>query len=190
MNIGVIGSGTMGNGISHSFAMHNYSVTIYDISEKMLNNGISTIKNNLNRQLSKNKITQETFESTIGNIKTTTDIEKLSNRNLVIEAATEDIDIKMSIFKKLDDLLPPDSIIASNTSSISINKLADVTMRPENIIGMHFMNPVPIMKLVEVIKTKRTSSKTLKTIIETSKKLNKYPVECLDSPGFVSNRIL
>ncbi len=190
MKIGVIGSGTMGNGISHSFAMHDFSVIMYDINAKMLNKGISTIKNNLDRQLTKNKITKEISESTIGNIITTTEIENLSDRDLVIEAATENIDIKLSIFRELDSLLSPHSILASNTSSISINKLADVTKHPENVIGMHFMNPVPIMKLVEVIKTKRTSSKTLETILETSKKLNKFPVECLDSPGFVSNRIL
>ena len=190
MKIGVVGSGTMGNGIAHAFAMHNYDVVVYDVDEKMLEKGISTIKNNLNRQLSKDKITKEIYDSTINNIMATTDKSNLADRELIIEAATEDINIKLSIFKELDELVTPDSILASNTSSISINKLADVTNRSENVIGMHFMNPVPIMKLVEVIKTERTSAKTLEKIVEISRSLNKYPVECLDSPGFVSNRIL
>ena len=190
MKIAVIGSGTMGNGIAHSFASNGYKVILNDINRKFLDNGIVTIEQNLNRFLNKGKINSEDVESTLNNIQSTTNIQDISNVDLVVEAATEDFKIKSTLFTSLDKITHPHCILASNTSSISINKIADCTQRAQNVIGMHFMNPVPIMKLVEVIKTNRTSSETLDKIIDVSKSLGKKPVECLDSPGFVSNRIL
>ena len=190
MRIGVIGSGTMGNGIAHSFASSGYKVLLHDIKEEFLEKGISTINKNLNRFLDKGKITKEDINSTIANIETTTLLDDMKDIDLVVEAATENFDIKASIFQQLDNITADKCILASNTSSISINKIADVTERASKVIGMHFMNPVPIMKLVEIIKTDRTSEETINTILNLSISLGKQPVECLDSPGFISNRIL
>ena len=190
MKVAVIGSGTMGNGIAHSFASNGYKVVLHDIKKEFLDNGIATIQQNLIRFLKKGKISSEDIESTLNNIRSTTKIDDISNVDLVIEAATEDFKIKSTLFSSLDQITHPRCILATNTSSISINKIADVTKRAHNVIGMHFMNPVPIMKLVEIIKTNRTSLETLDKIIDISKSLGKKPVECLDSPGFVSNRIL
>ena len=190
MKIGVIGSGTMGNGIAHSFASSGYKVLLHDIKEEFLEKGISTINKNLNRFLDKGKITKEDINSTIANIETTTLLDDMKDIDLVVEAATEKFDIKASIFQQLDNITADKCILASNTSSISINKIADVTDRASKVIGMHFMNPVPIMKLVEIIKTDRTSEETINTILNLSISLGKQPVECLDSPGFISNRIL
>ena len=190
MNIGVVGSGTMGNGIAHSFAFSGYNVLLHDINDEMLANGLSIIKKNLNRMLKKDKINNEQLSLTLNNISTTTSLDSLNDRDLIIEAATESLDIKISIFSKLDSIAKEGCILASNTSSISINTLADNTDRPCKVIGMHFMNPVPIMKLVEVIKTKRTSEQTIDIINQTAINLKKEPIECLDSPGFISNRIL
>ena len=190
MKIGVIGSGTMGNGIAHSFASSGYKVLLHDIKEEFLEKGISTINKNLNRFLDKGKITKEDINSTIANIETTTLLDDMKDVDLVVEAATEKFDIKASFFQQLDNITADKCILASNTSSISINKIADVTDRASKVIGMHFMNPVPIMKLVEIIKTNRTSEETINTILNLSISLGKQPVECLDSPGFISNRIL
>ena len=190
MEIGIIGSGTMGNGIAHCFAFNGYNVLLHDINDQMLSSGLSTIEKNLNRMLEKDKISNNELSSTLNNISTTTQLGNMDNKDLIIEAATEDSDIKCSIFSKLDEIAQKDCILASNTSSISINKLADSTMRPSKVIGMHFMNPVPIMKLVEIIKTERTSEGCLELVVNTAVNLKKIPIECLDSPGFVSNRIL
>ena len=190
MKIGVIGSGTMGNGIAHSFASSGYKVLLHDIKEEFLQRGISTINKNLNRFFDKGKITKKDINSTIENITTTTLLENMKDVDLVVEAATENFEIKASIFQQLDNITADRCILASNTSSISINKIADATDRASKVIGMHFMNPVPIMKLVEIIKTNRTSEETISTIVDLSISLGKQPVECLDSPGFISNRIL
>jgi len=190
MRIGVIGSGTMGNGIAHTFALNGYQVLLHDIKEEFLERGLSTIKKNLNRFLDKGKITKEDISLTLNNISTTISLEEMKNRDLIIEAATENLDIKSSIFNQLDQIALDECILASNTSSISISKIADATDRPSKVVGMHFMNPVPIMKLVEVIKTNRTSEETLKIVRDISISLGKQPVECLDFPGFISNRIL
>ena len=190
MKIGVIGSGTMGNGIAHSFAFNGYHVLLYDISDDMLSKGLDTIKSNLTRMLKKDKISNTQLSEIINNISITTELDEMHDRDLIIEAATENLNIKISIFSKLDSIAKESCILASNTSSISINTLADNTDRPSKVIGMHFMNPVPIMKLVEVIKTKRTSEQTIDIINQTAINLKKEPIECLDSPGFISNRIL
>ena len=187
----VIGAGTMGNGIAHTFAQNNYSVNLVDISEKSLIKSMDTITKNLDRMLSKNKITEEIKNSTISNINCSTKImDVISDANLVIEAATENIDIKLNIFKELDEICDSKTILSSNTSSISITKIASVTNRPEKVIGMHFMNPVPIMKLVEVIRGYETSNETTNKIMKISEDLGKIPVEVNDYPGFVANRIL
>ena len=190
MKIGVIGSGIMGNGIAHSFASSGYKVLLHDIKEEFLQRGVATINKNLNRFFDKGKITKEDINSTIENITTTTLLEDMKDVDLVVEAATEKFEIKASIFQQLDSITSDRCILASNTSSISINEIADATDRPSKVIGMHFMNPVPIMKLVEIIKTNRTSEETINTILDLSISLGKQPVECLDSPGFISNRIL
>ena len=190
MKIGVIGSGTMGNGIAHSFASSGYNVLLHDIEEDMLSKGLETINKNLGRMLKKEIINETQLSETLNNISTTTDLNQMKDRDLVIEAVTENLDVKNSIFAKLDNITEEQCILASNTSSISINELADNTKRPSKVIGMHFMNPVPLMKLVEIIKTKRTSSETLEVIKQTAINLKKEPIECLDSPGFISNRIL
>ena len=190
MKIGVIGSGTMGNGIAHSFASSGYNVLLHDIEDEMLSKGLETINKNLGRMLKKEIINETQLSETLNNISTTTELNQMKDRDLIIEAVTENLDVKNSIFSKLDNITEEQCILASNTSSISINELADNTKRPSKVIGMHFMNPVPLMKLVEIIKTKRTSSETLEVIKQTAINLKKEPIECLDSPGFISNRIL
>lgn len=190
-NIAVIGAGTMGNGIVHVFAQNGFNVAMIDVSEKAIEKGLATISKNLDRMISKGNIQEADKENIISNIKTFTSIKKgAENADLVIEAATENTEIKLSIFKELDAICKPDAILASNTSSISITKIASVTKRSEKIIGMHFMNPVPVMKLVEIIRGYATSDEVTSTIMELAKKLNKTPVEVNDYPGFVANRIL
>jgi 3-hydroxybutyryl-CoA dehydrogenase len=190
-NISVIGSGTMGNGIAHIFAQFGYQVNLIDVNESALQKAIATITKNLDRQVQKNSITEEIKNSTLKNISTFSDLSKACvDADLVIEAASENIDIKLNIFKQLDAICPPNTILASNTSSISITRIAAATKRSEKVIGMHFMNPVPIMKLVEVIRGYNTSDDTCEMVMEISKKLNKIPVEVNDFPGFVANKIL
>ncbi len=190
--IAVIGAGTMGNGIAHTFAQKNYQVTLIDVSEQRLEKALLTISKNLDRMVSKEKISQSDKSQTLANIQTNTEINEdvLSDTDLVVEAATENLDIKLQIFENLDSLCPEKTILASNTSSILISTIAGATKRADKVIGMHFMNPVPIMKLVEVIKSKETSSQVVSTIMELSKNLRKVPVEVNDAPGFVANRIL
>jgi len=190
-NIAVIGAGTMGNGIAHVFAQSNYTVNLIDISQEALNKGLATITKNLDRLVSKERITEAVKISTLNNITVFTSIsEGVKNADLVVEAATENVDLKLKIFKQIDEEAPEKAILASNTSSISITKIAAVTKRPEKVIGMHFMNPVPIMKLVEIIRGYTTSNEVTKTIMELSESLKKVPVEVNDYPGFVANRIL
>jgi 3-hydroxybutyryl-CoA dehydrogenase len=190
-NIVVIGSGTMGNGIAHVFALQNYKVSLVDISPEALNKAMAVIDKNLERQLSKGAITEEQKAATVKNITPSTSIEEVAkNADLVVEAATENSNIKLELFKKLDSLCKPEAILASNTSSISITKIASVTKRPGKVIGMHFMNPVPVMKLIEVIRGYATTDETTKIIFDLSKKLGKIPVEVNDYPGFIANRIL
>lgn len=187
----VIGAGTMGNGIAHTFAQTGFNVHLIDISEQALQKGISTITTNLDRMISKGSISEEDKNSTLSRIKTFTQIEDgVKDAELVIEAATENMDLKLKIFKQLDEVTKPEVILASNTSSISITKIASATKRADKVIGMHFMNPVPIMKLVEIIRGYSTSDEVTKTIMDLSVKLGKEPVEVNDYPGFVANRIL
>ncbi len=187
----VIGAGTMGNGIAHVFAQKGYQVSLVDVSQEALNKGLSAIANNLDRMVAKEKITMEDKEKTLNNIRGFNDLEAgVKDADLIIEAATENVNIKLSIFKDLDRICPPNAILASNTSSISITKIAAVTKRPDKVIGMHFMNPVPMMKLVEIIKGYSTSEEVTKQITDISKKLDKIPVEVNDYPGFIANRIL
>jgi 3-hydroxybutyryl-CoA dehydrogenase len=189
--IAVIGAGTMGNGIAHVFAQSGFEVSLIDISQPSLDNAVATITKNLDRLLSKERITEEVKTSTLANISTYTDMsEGVKGINLVVEAATENVDLKLKIFKQLDELTNENVILASNTSSISITKIAAVTSRPDKVIGMHFMNPVPIMKLVEIIRGYATSDEVTSAIMEMSKTLGKIPVEVNDYPGFVANRIL
>ncbi len=190
-NIAVIGAGTMGNGIAHTFAQNNYNVQLIDISQAALDKGIATITKNLDRMVAKQKVTEEEKSKTLKNITTFTDLkEGVQYASLVIEAATENLDLKCKIFKDLDELCSEDTILATNTSSISITQIAAATKRPEMVIGMHFMNPVPIMKLVEIIRGYNTSDKVMNMIVDLSKQINKIPVEVNDYPGFVANRIL
>lgn len=190
-NIAVIGAGTMGNGIAHIFGMKGYKVSLCDISDTALEKAITTIDKNLWRMVAKEKISEGDKESALSNITTHTNLQAgVEDADLVIEAASENIDIKLKIFKQLAELTRSDTILASNTSSISITKIASVTNRPDKVIGMHFMNPVPVMKLVEVIRGYNTSDETTETIMELSKGLGKHPVEVNDYPGFVANRIL
>lgn len=190
-NIAVIGSGTMGNGIAHTFAQQGYQVALIDISQPALDKALATISKNLDRIVSKGKITEEDKSNTLKNISSFTEMEKgVQNVDLVIEAATENEKIKLSIFKELDEKCPPNTILASNTSSISITKIASVTNRPDKVIGMHFMNPVPVMKLVEIIRGYSTSDEVTKLIMDTSLNIKKSPVEVEDFPGFVANRVL
>ena len=189
--IGVIGSGTMGNGIAHVFAQNGFQVHLIDVSQDALDKGVATIANNLNRMLSKEKISSLDRDNTLSNITQFTDLKSgISGTDLVIEAATENLAIKLSIFKDLDAICDSNTILASNTSSISITQIAAATKRPDKVIGMHFMNPVPIMTLVEIIRGYSTSNVTTKTIMELSEKLGKTPTEVNDYPGFVANRIL
>ena len=190
-NISVIGAGTMGNGIAHVFAQNGHQVNLIDVSQNALDKAIATISKNLDRMVSKEKISETDKANTLNRLNTVTDLKKgVVNANLIVEAATENFDIKSTIFKEMDMHSPKDCILATNTSSISITKIAAQTSRPENVIGMHFMNPVPVMKLVEVIKGYSTSSSTLNTIMDLSKNIGKIPVEVNDFPGFVANKIL
>jgi 3-hydroxybutyryl-CoA dehydrogenase len=187
----VIGAGTMGNGIAHVFAMNGHQVNLVDISQTSLDKAVATISKNLGRMVAKGKITEEVQQSTLSNISTHTDLARVaSNSDLIVEAATENIDLKLRIFEQMDDLAPEGAILATNTSSISITQIAAATQRPDKVIGMHFMNPVPVMKLVEVIRGYATSDETTQTVMEMSKALGKVPVEVNDYPGFVANRIL
>jgi 3-hydroxybutyryl-CoA dehydrogenase len=189
--VAVIGAGTMGNGISHVFAQHGFKVRLVDISQQQLKNAIQQITKNLDRQLSKSVISEETKQAALKNITTFTSLaEGVNEADLVIEAATENIDLKLKIFKQIDESAPTNCILATNTSSISITKIASATRRPEKVIGMHFMNPVPIMELVEIINGYSTEKKVAQEIIELSKKLGKVPCEVNDYPGFIANRIL
>jgi len=189
--IAVIGSGTMGNGIAHVFAQNGCQVSLVDIQVQALEQALSVISNNLDRQIKKKLITEHDKEGTLARISTTSDISAgVSNADLVVEAATEDLDIKISIFQQMDEHAPPACILASNTSSISITRIASATARPSQVIGMHFMNPVQIMKLVEVIRGYATSDQVTGQVMELAKKLHKVPVEVNDYPGFISNRIL
>ncbi|CAD5258242.1 MULTISPECIES: 3-hydroxyacyl-CoA dehydrogenase family protein [unclassified Imperialibacter] len=190
-NIAVIGSGTMGNGIAHVFALKGFKVALVDVSAAALEKAKATISKNLDRQVSKELISESDKETALSNITTFTETAKgVAQADLVVEAATEKMDIKLEIFRKLDQLTPAGCILASNTSSISITKIASVTSRPDKVIGMHFMNPVPVMKLVEVIRGYATSDAVTKQVLELSRTLDKIPTEVNDYPGFVANRIL
>ena len=190
-NITVIGAGTMGNGIAHAFAQKDFIVNLVDVSSEALNKAQETITKNLTRLVSKEKITEEDKQRTLKNITVYTNINQgVKGADLVVEAATENVELKLKIFKQLDEICSSDTLLATNTSSISITQIAAVTNRPSQVIGMHFMNPVPIMKLVEVIRGKETSNKVTESIMAMSNKLGKIPVEVNDAPGFVANRIL
>ena len=188
--IGVIGAGTMGTGIAHVSALSGFDVTLVDIEQNLLEHSLTSIKKGLKRQVDKGKISQEEMNTALGRIQTITEMKSLSSEDIVIEAATENKEVKISIFSELDTFCPEKTILASNTSSISISLIASATNRPEKVIGMHFMNPVPIMKLVEIIRGKLTSDETTEKVKNLVEVLNKTPVECNDSSGFVSNRIL
>ena len=189
--IAVIGAGTMGNGIAHTFAQFNYEVSLIDISDDSLKRGMEIIEKNLDRMVHREKISLEQKTKILTNITTHSDLKSgLSQVDLVVEAATENTDLKLKIFSELDEICAPHVILASNTSSISITKIASATNRPDKVIGMHFMNPVPIMKLVEVIRGRETSDEVTEKVMQYSRELQKFPVEVNDSPGFVANRIL
>jgi len=190
-NIAVIGAGTMGNGIAHVFAQFGYRVNLIDVSQASLDKALATIGKNLDRQLAKEAITESEKQNTLSNLTSFTSlVEGVKGVDLVVEAATENIDLKLQIFKELDAATSENVILATNTSSISITKIAAVTNRPDKVIGMHFMNPVPVMKLIEIIRGYSTSDEVTNLIMEISKKLDKVPVEVNDYPGFVANRIL
>ncbi|QMU65374.1 MAG: 3-hydroxybutyryl-CoA dehydrogenase [Flavobacteriaceae bacterium] len=190
-NIAVIGAGTMGSGIAHTFAQFDYGVQLIDISKSSLDKGIVAISKNLDRMLAKEKISESDKIRTLENITTHTSIkEGVQNADLIVEAATENLELKLNIFRELDTICADNTILATNTSSISITQIAAATNRPDRVIGMHFMNPVPIMKLVEIIRGYNTSDKVTNCIIELAKDINKVPVEVNDYPGFVANRIL
>jgi 3-hydroxybutyryl-CoA dehydrogenase len=190
-NIVVIGAGTMGNGIAHVFAMNGYSVSLVDIADSALKKAMATITTNLDRMVKKEKISEGEKSATLANITTSTDLsDVVGDADLVVEAATENIDLKLKIFKQMDEVSPANAILATNTSSISITQIAAVTNRPDKVIGMHFMNPVPVMKLVEVIRGYATSDDVTKIIMDLSSKLGKVPTEVNDYPGFIANRIL
>ncbi|MEC4116429.1 MULTISPECIES: 3-hydroxyacyl-CoA dehydrogenase family protein [Myroides] len=190
-NIAVIGAGTMGNGIAHTFAQKGFKVLLIDISDKAIERGMNTILKNLDRMISKGTITEADKKATIENIVTFTDVKDgVVNADLVVEAATENVQLKLNIFKQLSEVCDENVILASNTSSISITQIASVVKNPERVIGMHFMNPVPIMKLVEIIRGYNTSDEVTKKIMDLSKALDKVPTEVNDYPGFVANRIL
>ena len=190
-NITVIGAGTMGNGIAHVFAHNGYHVQLYDINETALEKALATVSKNMDRQIAKDKLTTQEKEAALGRLQTGTNLKQaLASANLVVEAATEDKALKFKIFKELDEWAPAECILASNTSSISITEIAAQTKRPDKVIGMHFMNPVPVMKLVEIIRGYSTSDQVCAQIVEVSTSLQKIPVACNDYPGFVANRIL
>ena len=189
--VAVIGAGTMGNGIAHTFAQFGYNVALIDISQDSLDRAVATITKNLDRMVKKERISEDDKAATLANLTTYTDMaEGVKGIGLVVEAATENVDLKLKIFKDLDRLTAPEVILASNTSSISITQIASVTSRPEKVIGMHFMNPVPVMKLVEIIRGYQTSDEVTETIMDLSRNLKKSPTEVNDYPGFVANRIL
>lgn len=190
-NISVIGGGTMGNGIAHVFAQNGFSVNLIDLKQDMLDKALATIAKNLDRQVAKSIITEEQKAQTLGNITPFTSLkEGVAHADLVVEAATENVEIKLQLFRDLDAFAPDACILASNTSSISITKIASVTQRPEQVIGMHFMNPVPVMKLVEIIEGFKTDKNITESIVELSKELGKVPALTQDYPGFIANRIL
>ena len=190
-NIAVIGAGTMGNGIAHTFAQFGYNVQLIDISQTALDKGLATITKNLDRMVAKERISEDDKNNTLNNITTFTSIQDgVKNVDLVVEAATENVDLKLKIFKDIDAACGSETILATNTSSISITQIAAVTNRPEKVIGMHFMNPVPIMKLVEIIRGYNTTDEVMNFTVDLTKKINKIPVEVNDYPGFVANRIL
>jgi len=190
-NIVVIGAGTMGNGIAHTFAQSGFTVNLVDVSQEALDRGLKTITTNLDRIIAKGNLTEEKKAETLGNIKTFTALQDaVGNADLIVEAATENQELKLKIFGQMDEFAPENCILATNTSSISITKIAAATKRPAQVIGMHFMNPVPIMKLVEIIKGYSTSKETFDAVYEMSRTLGKVPVEVNDYPGFVANRIL
>ncbi|AWA30081.1 3-hydroxybutyryl-CoA dehydrogenase [Flavobacterium magnum] len=190
-NIAVIGAGTMGNGIAHTFAQSGFTVKLIDVSEKSLDKGMATIAANLDRMVAKGTISEDDKHNTIGNIITYTEIsDGVIGADLVVEAATENVELKLNIFRQLNDACSHNTILATNTSSISITQIGAVVSHPERVIGMHFMNPVPIMKLVEIIRGYNTSDEVTKTIMDLSVTLGKVPVEVNDYPGFVANRIL
>jgi len=191
MKVSVIGAGTMGNGIAHVFAQNGHDVQLIDVSQEALDKALLTIEKNLNRMVAKEYITTDDLHKSLKRIQTETSLEKgVSNADLVVEAATENEALKLKIFGQIEAAAPSEAILASNTSSISITKIATATKRPEKVIGMHFFNPVPVMKLVEVIRGYSTSDETTKTIMELSEQLAKVPVEVKDYPGFCANRIL
>lgn len=190
-NIAVIGAGTMGNGIAHVFAQNGFNVNLVDISRESLDKGLATISKNLDRMVAKDAISEADKNNTLGHISSFTELKQgVAKADLVVEAATENVDLKLSIFKELDDACPTNTILATNTSSISITQIAAATQRPEKVIGMHFMNPVPIMKLVEIIRGYNTSDEVTQSIMSLSERLGKTPTEVNDYPGFVANRIL
>ena len=188
--VAVVGAGTMGNGIAHTFAQHGWSAALIDVSDDALGRGLATIKQNLERLEKKGAISHQLSADTLGRIKTSTSLEAAKDAEIVVEAVSENPDIKFEVFAALRRLTPPQTILASNTSSISIAELAKHTDRPGNVIGMHFMNPVPVMKLVEVIRGRETSNDTVKRTVEIVQELGKTAVEVNDAPGFVSNRVL
>ncbi|MEO0144954.1 MAG: 3-hydroxybutyryl-CoA dehydrogenase [candidate division WOR-3 bacterium] len=190
MKVGVVGAGTMGNGIAHVFAQYGHNVILCDLSEDILKRAINTISENLDRQIKKGIVKAEEKEIIINRIKTTTNLEDMSEAELVIEAVVEKEDVKRDVFSKLDKITKENVILASNTSSISITKLSKATNRPDKVIGMHFFNPVPVMKLVEVVKGFLTSDEVVNKIVEVSKSLEKVPIVVKDYPGFISNRVL
>jgi 3-hydroxybutyryl-CoA dehydrogenase len=190
-NISVIGGGTMGNGIAHVFAQNGFNVTLIDLKQEMLDKALATIAKNLDRQVAKGSITEEQKAQTLANITPITSLQEgVAHADLVVEAATENVEIKLQLFRDLDAFAPDACILASNTSSISITKIASVTQRPEQVIGMHFMNPVPVMKLVEIIEGFKTDKNITESIVELSKELGKVPALTQDYPGFIANRIL
>ncbi|MBL0355742.1 MAG: 3-hydroxybutyryl-CoA dehydrogenase [Chitinophagaceae bacterium] len=190
-NVSVIGAGTMGNGIAHVFAQSGFEVTLIDVNAAQLEKAIATIGKNFDRQIAKGSITEEVKTTALSNITTVTDVaEGVKNAQLVVEAATENVDLKLKIFISIDEAAPAGCILATNTSSISITKIAAATKRPESVIGMHFMNPVPVMKLVEIINGYATTKEVSNTIVELSKQLGKVPCVVNDYPGFIANRIL
>lgn len=188
--VSVIGAGTMGNGIAHVFAMKGFTVNLVDVAQPALDKAVATITKNLDRMVAKGSLTEEAKAATLANLSTNTALDVCKDSDLVVEAATENMDIKLKIFKQLDELCQPATILASNTSSISITKIAAATKRPEKVIGMHFMNPVPVMKLVEIIRGYKTTYECMKIIVDATLALDKVPVEVNDYPGFVANRIL
>ncbi|HTR23107.1 MAG TPA: 3-hydroxybutyryl-CoA dehydrogenase [Terriglobales bacterium] len=188
--VGVIGAGTMGNGIAHVFARSGFNVVLCDVEQRFIDRGLETIGKNLDREVAKSKITAANKAATLGRIQPELDRSKLSDCNLIVEAATEKFEIKSEIFRDLDRVAKPEVILASNTSSISITKIAALTKRPDKVIGMHFFNPVPVMKLVEIIRGLATSQATFEIVRNLAQKLEKTPVEVNDAPGFVSNRVL